>query len=101
MTIVLTLPDQTVAHDATVGKNGEGVFYLPESTGLDSCVLARLERSEGLKLWDGSLDAIHLSRYCGTDYVRWWGRAADGAYYPIGRFMQAVRTSKRRVWKLR
>ena len=61
--------------------------------------LARAELEDG---WcnkskrDGvKLDALHLSRYDGTNYVQWFGRGPDGRYYPFGRLMLIVRVTKR------
>lgn len=37
------------------------------------------------------IDAAHLLRFDGTDFCQWFGRRADGRFYPFGRIMQIVR----------
>jgi hypothetical protein len=38
------------------------------------------------------IDTAHLIRFDGTDYCQWYGRRADGRWYPFGRIMQIIRS---------
>ena len=38
-----------------------------------------------------SVDSVHLTRYVGTNYVEWVGRAASGHYVSIGNLMEIIK----------
>lgn len=84
-TYALTLAPDNVS-DAVHGKNGDGQGALVD--GLQRTPLAALVLSDGRPR---RMDHIHLSRFDGTDFCQWYGRAADGFHYPIGAIMQIVR----------
>jgi hypothetical protein len=41
------------------------------------------------------VDTAHLSRLGNTDFVQWYGRKADGRFWPIGRILQLTEAGKR------
>lgn len=41
------------------------------------------------------VDTAHLSRLGNTDFVQWYGRKADGCFWPIGRILQLTEAGKR------
>lgn len=40
-------------------------------------------------------DTAHLSRYVGTDFLQWYGRKADGRFYPFGEILRLTEAGKR------
>jgi hypothetical protein len=80
--LTLVLADESA--DTTVrNKNGNGQGDLMRA--FEKLPIAQAECGN-----PKHLDAIYLSHYAGTDYVRWHGRASDGRFYPIGRIMEIV-----------
>ena len=84
-TYVLTLAPDAATGEVT-GKNSDGQGKLIDA--LQKTPLAAAVLSAGRPR---KMDHIHLSRFDGTDFCRWYGRAADGFHYPIGAVMQIVK----------
>ena len=41
------------------------------------------------------VDTAHLSRLGDTDFVQWYGRKADGRFWPIGRILRLTNAGKK------
>jgi hypothetical protein len=82
----LTLADQSEALRITRGLGGSGQGDMLRA--LSKTPLAIEEYRTGRP--KRPVDASHLSRYDGTDFVVWMGRHADGYFRPYGRILQIV-----------
>jgi hypothetical protein len=47
------------------------------------------------------VDTAHLARLEGTDFVQWYGRKADGSFWPIGRILRLTPFGKNRLYQAR
>lgn len=81
---VLTLADQKAAQSANEkAGGGDGSHDYLKELSRSPLAVSELGRPRGY-------DHVHLSQSDGTPFVAWWGRAANGYHYRLGRWMELV-----------
>ncbi len=85
---VLTLAGEEAAAICAAAPGGSGQGDLIQA--LAKTPLARAQVMPLYRERRPRFDTIHLSRYTGTDYVQWHGRASDGHFHPFGEILQIL-----------